>query len=496
MNKMGSIKKLFQDIRNDGKDPRKNDIWRIVLFALNNSAGLSIFHLLGRWSYFTQNVLQLGIFLTAVILPMRLLDAVTDPIIANWFDRFESKWGKFRPAMLAGALLSFIPALIIFLYPVDSNIPIWGSYIILSACYAVIVIGNTILMTATRAGQAVITQDPKQRPVYALGQTIFDGVIMMFVAIIVTGNVIGPMQEPTVWRVSIIILSATSLVLVFIAMIAIRNRDNPTYYQVTTEDIKPKFRDFFLLMKTNKPLRSLLWATGSDALAASVRATMSIYLFANILMNRPLVATFEVVTDLLIGLPVIFIGIFFASKKGSAFMYIAISKFQTIIAFLGFFVTVILIPANPDYMYTGITFRVITILLIFALYISSLGISTNLVNAMTGDLVDYEHSKSGRFMPGTIGATITFAGKIITSSVGLIIIGVMLFSGFSGTGASAVVPENVFVNARFHYSVLVMVFILPAIGHLITWIAMRNYPLTLSKMNEITMELAKKRHLQ
>ena len=492
---MGSMKNYLKDLRNDGIDPRKNDVWRIVLFALNNSAGLSIFHLLGRWSYYTQNVLQLGVFLAAVILPMRLLDAITDPLIANWFDRFESKWGKFRPAMLAGALLSFIPALIIFLYPVESDIPMWGTYIILSACYAIIVIGNTILMTATRAGQAVITQDPRQRPLYSLGQTVFDGIIMMFVSIIVTGNVIGSMQEPTVWRVSIVILSVVSIVLVLIAMVAIKNRDNPTYYQVTTHDIKPKFRDFFLLMKTNKPLRSLLWATGSDALAASVRSTMTIYLFANILMNRPLVATFEVVTDLLIGLPFIFVGIFIASKKGSAFMYIAISKFQTIIAFLGFFVTMVFIPANPDYMYTGLTFRVITILLIFSLYISSLGISTNLINAMTGDLVDYEHSVSGRFMPGTIGATITFTGKIITSFVGLIIIGVMLFSGFSGTGASAVVPENVFVNARFHYSVLVMVFILPALGHLITWIAMRNYPLTLSKMQEITKELAKKRHL-
>jgi Na+/melibiose symporter-like transporter len=490
---MNKIKTFIKDIRNDGTDPRKNDLWRILLFALNNSAGVSIVHVLGKWSYYTQNVLMLGAFLAAVVLPMRLLDAVTDPIIANWFDKFESKWGKFRPAMLFGALLSFFPALVIFLYPVNPDIPVWASYVILISCYAIIVIGNTILMTATRAGQAVITQAPKQRPVYALGQAVFDGIIMALVSLIISGDLIGKMQDAKVWRIAVLVLSSLSIVLVFIAMKAIETRDNPKYYKVTDHDVKPRFKDFFSLIKTNKPLRRLLWTCSSASLAASVRATMSIYLFANIIMRRSLAPGFEIVSGIVIGVPFIVLGIYFASKKGSAYVYTTVSKFQTAICFLGFAAALILLPKGTGTAYQGLTYNVIIVLLLFGIYMSSLGISTNLINAMTGDLSDYEHSVSGRFIPGTIGATITFINKVVSSTVGLITMGIMLFSGFKGIGENAVVPENVFINDRFYYSVLLTVFILPGIGHLITWIAMHNYPLTDSRMKEITLEIAKKR---
>ena len=134
-------------------------------------------------------------------------------------------------------------------------------------------------------------------------------------------------------------------------------------------------------------------------------------------------------------------------------------------------------------------------LLLFGLYMSTLGISTNLENAMTGDLTDYEYLQSGKFIPGTIGAALTFVNKIASSGVGLITMGIMAFCGFSGSGEAAVVPENVFVNHRFYYCVLLSVFILPALGHLITYIAMRRYPLTDKVMQEVSLRIAKERGL-
>ncbi len=135
------------------------------------------------------------------------------------------------------------------------------------------------------------------------------------------------------------------------------------------------------------------------------------------------------------------------------------------------------------------------VLLIFGLYMGTLGISTNLENAMTGDLTDYEYLQSGKFIPGTIGAALTFVNKIASSGVGLITMGIMAFCGFRGTGEAAVVPENVFVNDRFYYCVLLSVFILPAIGHFITWVAMRRYLLTDEVMQEVSMKIAAERGL-
>ncbi len=491
---MNKLKQTISSFRNDGTDPRKNDVWRVLLFSLNYAGGSAITIMMGKWSYYTQNVLQLGILFASVHLPIRLLDAVTDPLIANLFDKYN-KDGKFRLFMITGALLSLLPALIVFFYPVAPDIPLWLSYVILASCYAVIVIGNTVLMTATRAGQAIITQDPKQRPLYALGQTATEALVSAFVTVVVTGNVIGSMQQTYVWRVSIVVMSVVSVVCVLIAAKAISNRDNALYYSMASKKEQTKITEFFSLIRRSKPMRSLLWATCSDSIAKSVRASLSIYLFANIIMNRGLNSTFDIVNGVVLCGPVLLVGMYFASKKGSAVVYHRVSLIQTLIALAGFFASLLLLPADPEHVYNGVTFSVITVLLIFGLYMSTLGISTNLENAMTGDLTDYEYLQSGKFIPGTIGAALTFVNKIASSGVGLITMGIMAFCGFSGSGEAAVVPENVFVNNRFYYCVLISVFILPAIGHFITWVSMRNYPLTDEVMHEVSMKIAAERGL-
>ncbi len=491
---LAKLKQTLAAFKNDGTDPRRNDVWRVLLFSLNYAGGSAISIMMGKWNYFTQNVLQLGIIFASIHLPIRLLDAVTDPLIANVFDKYN-KPGKFKLFMLTGAFLSLIPALIVFFYPVAPDIPIGASYAILGLCYAVVIIGNTILMTATRAGQAIITQDPKQRPVYALGQTVSDAVVSAFVSLVVTSNLFGNMQETFVWRVSIVVMSVLSVVLVLGAVKSISNRDDPTYYSMTEKKEEVKITEFFKVIKRSKPLRCLLWATCSDSIAKSVRASLSIYLFANIIMNRGLTSAFDILNGVVLGAPVLVIGMYFASKKGSAYIYHKVSFIQTLVATAGFFITMFLLPADPEYAYHGVTFGVIMVILVFGSYMSTLGISTNLENAMVGDLTDYEYIQSGKFIPGTIGAALTFVNKIASSGVGLITMGIMAFCGFAGSGESAVVPENVFVNYRFYYCVLLSVFILPAIGHLITYISMRHYPLTDDVMTEVSMKIAEKRGL-
>lgn len=491
---LNKLKNTIASYRNDGTDPRKNDAWRVLLFSLNYAGGSAIMIMMGKWSYYTQNVLQLGIMFASIHLPIRILDAITDPLIANLFDKYN-KPGKFRLFMITGALLSLAPALAIFFYPVNPDIPLWVSFVILGLCYAVVIVGNTVLMTATRAGQAIITQDPKQRPLYALGQTVSDALVSAFVSVVVTSNLIGNMQETFVWRISIIVMSVSSVLLVLGAVRAISNRDTPTYYSMTEKKDEVKITEFFGVIRRSKPLRCLLWATCSDSIAKSVRASLSIYLFANIIMNRGLTSAFDILNGVVLGAPVLVIGMYFASKKGSAYIYHKVSLIQTIIAASGFLITMFVLPADPEYSYHGITFSIILVILIFGSYMSTLGISSNLENAMVGDLTDYEYLQSGKFIPGTIGAALTFVNKIASSGVGLITMGIMAFCGFTESGEGSVVPENVFVNYRFYYCVLASVFILPAIGHLITYISMKNYPLTDEVMTEVSMKIAEKRGL-
>ncbi len=488
MNKLFDVVKNW---RNDGTDPRKNDIWRILLFALNHSSSTALTNLAGKWAYYTQNVLQLGLFLTSAAIITTIVDAVVDPFLAMYFDRFESKYGKYKPFMFVGCLLTIIPIIVIFCYPVNPPIPKAATYAILLTMNGIKAVGTSIIATVTNAGQAVITQDPKQRPLYSLGQTSFDAIVMLFTSLVITGNVIGSMQDTFVWRVAALVLSFVSLSFNIVAMFAISNRDNPTYYKISEEKEKPKINEFWLLTKRSKAFRCLLAATASDSLAASMRANFSIYLFANIIMHRSVVSVFDIVSGTIIGIPAIAFGILFASKKGSAVVFSKISVLQTVIPVLGFVFCAVLLPCNPSYQYTGFSMAAFIVLAFYGLYKSTLGISSNLVKAMLGDLADYEYYQHGRFIPGTISATMSFITTVLSSTVGLAVTAIMLFCGLGEAGTS--IPEDVFVNERFYYCVLTANFLIPALGHLITWIAMKKYPLNRRKMEEVSLYIAEKR---
>lgn len=501
-NLFNKAKTTLLSYKNDGTDPRKNDLWRILMFACNSGASIALMSLVGKWSYYTQNVLELGIFLATVLVPMRLLDAITDPLIASTFDNFQTKpnkMGKYRIFMLVGGLSSILPAIIIFFYPINIvnaidfsflgslndkiDVSFWVTALILATAYAILTIGNTILNTAIRAGQAVITQDPKQRPLYGLGKTVVDAIVMAFISIVITSGLIGDMQNQYVWKIATGILSVVSLLLIFAGMKAIDNRDNPTYYALSSNAGKTNIGEFFSLIKRSKPMKSLIIAVASDSIAASVRASLAIYLFASVILNYSLNSIFEILNGVVFGVPVLLVGMYIATKKGSTIVYSKISLIQTILSASGFVLSVIFLRGDESSVYTGLTVPIVLVMFVFGMYISSLGVSSNLVNSMTGDLSDYEYTQSGKYIPGTIGATLTFVTKCITSVVSLITTGMMWFC-FHDT--SYVIVNNEYQNDRFFYCVLIGIFLFPAAGHLITYIAMLSYPLTEEKMEEVS----------
>ncbi len=490
---MNIFSSVIKGWRNDGTDPKKNDAWRVLLFAFNNTSSVALTNLCGYWDYYIQNVLELGTFLITASFITTIVDAVIDPFLATHFDRFESKHGKYKPFMFVGCMLTVLPVLVIFCYPKTTAIPKEATFAILLLMNAIKAVGTSILMTVTTAGQAVITQDPRQRPLYSLGQTVFDAAIAAFVTLVIKSNIFGSMQSTFVWRLAVLVLSLLSVVLNIFAMVAISNRDNPTYYKVSKSNEKLELTEFWNLVKRSKAFRCLLAATASDSVAASMRAKFTIYLFATIIMERSLSATFDLVSGAIIGAPAILFGVLFASKKGSSVVYSKISVIQTILPVTAFILCVTLIPCDPNYKYSGFSLPIFIVLFFFGLYMSTLGISTNLVKAMQGDLADYEYYEHGKFIPGTIGATMSFVTTVFGSTVSLMVSGVMLFCGLGEVGTK--IPENVFVNERFYYCVLICIFLLPAIGHFITWIAMKNYPLDDKKMEEVSSFLAKERGL-
>ena len=108
-----------------------------------------------------------------MVTAMRLCDAITDPIIGALMDRTNGKFGKFRPFMAIGNLIMAVSILV--LYGITPTIPdtmMWARYAAFVGLYFVWVIGYTFQTSCTRSGQTVLTNDPKQRPLFTIFNTV------------------------------------------------------------------------------------------------------------------------------------------------------------------------------------------------------------------------------------------------------------------------------------------------------------------------------------
>ena len=152
--------------------------YQLVLFPLNNGA-TNVYYVLvlSYIATFGSKVLALSmLFASVMVTGMRLFDAITDPIIGALMDRTNGKFGKFRPFMVIGNLI--MAASILVLYCLTPLIPASAMglrYAAFVGLYAVWVIGYTFQTSCTRSGQTVLTNDPKQRPLF----TIFNLVASM-----------------------------------------------------------------------------------------------------------------------------------------------------------------------------------------------------------------------------------------------------------------------------------------------------------------------------
>ena len=113
--------------------------------------------------YFLSDVLSLPLWVFAgvsmVLSIMRIFDAVNDPITGLLIDNIRSPWGKFKPAILVGGLLSVVFYLLLF-----ANIGSgWSFILIFAVAYLLWDISYGINDIAYWTLLPALTTDQKQR---------------------------------------------------------------------------------------------------------------------------------------------------------------------------------------------------------------------------------------------------------------------------------------------------------------------------------------------
>ena len=111
---MAKTRKLTQS-EIDGVQYRRAKLWQIILYSCNALCGLTVYSLIGQASYaasigFGVSTLAVGGILTGT----RILDALTDPLLAFLYDRVNTRFGKLRILIMGGFAVEALALLCMF----------------------------------------------------------------------------------------------------------------------------------------------------------------------------------------------------------------------------------------------------------------------------------------------------------------------------------------------------------------------------------------------
>ncbi len=257
--------------------------YQLVLFPLNNGA-TNVYYvlILSYIATFGSAVLGIAItFASVMVTGMRLFDAVTDPIIGALMDKTNGRFGKFRPFMVIGSIIMAVS--VVCLYVLTPFVPasmMWLRYVLFVGLYAVWVIGYTFQTSVTRAAQAVLTNDPKQRPLFTIFNTVGSlagmGVMQFLGPIMARPEFAGDFNQSW-FAIMTPIGIGVSVALTILAIIGIWEKDQPKYFGLGGgKQEKVKVSEYVQIIKANKPLQRLMVAGGGCKLALSIATNVSV----------------------------------------------------------------------------------------------------------------------------------------------------------------------------------------------------------------------------
>ena len=470
-------------------------LYQLVLFPLNNGA-TNVYYVLvlSYIATFGSNVLALGtLFASVMVTAMRLCDAITDPIIGALMDRTNGKFGKFRPFMAIGNIIMAVSILILYgITPMIPDTMMWARYAAFVGLYFVWVIGYTFQTSCTRSGQTVLTNDPKQRPLFTIFNTVGSLLgmgIMQFLAPILAKNYEGGYSSAGFFRTLAPVGIAMSVVLTILAIIGIWEKDQPKYFGIGGEKPqKVKVSEYIQIIKENKPMQRLMIAGAGTKLALSIanNTTVLCMLYGCMMGAYDGLYLPMMVLGYLFSVPFFLLSVRTSQKKGqkaSLTKYVGVA----LACYVGVLVLLLLWGHGDTFRLSllgenGLSINLYTVLfvLFFGLGYGAYYATADMPIPMVADCSDYETYRSGKYIPGIMGTLFSLVDKLVSSLAATVVGIAVTFIGLNNL-PTQYDPYTPGMNAV----VIVLFCVIPMVAWAATLIAMKGYALTGEKMKEI-----------
>lgn len=470
-------------------------LWRIACFALNNTATNLYLFLMNYATYYLMGWVGVGMMVaSSLTMAMRIWDGVTDPFVGFMVDKTNGKFGKNRPFIVIGNITLCVTSFILFhcthLLPQAARFPF---YIVILMVYY---LGYTCQCVVTKSAQSCMTNDPKQRPLFAsfdgvYNTLLFSGVAIICARIAASYKDVGGYASTQFFHTFWMFTAITSAIFTILAVIAITPKDRPEFFG-TGKPVKVGLKDYWDTLKNNRAIQMLVLSASTDKLGGSAKTSaVQVAMFACIAGSTLLQGNVTALTTIPSCIITFLFISFFATKlgqrKGMIIGSVGALITNGMLIALWLFGDPTTMTSNPETGALNWGFFLIAYVVLTVVTAGFQGLSGNIVIPMTADCADYEVYRSGKYVPGLMGTLFSFVDKLV-SSFAPMVAGVMFTAcGFADHNPvmGDIVTPQLRVGVAFCAYGMIM------IGLVCNLIAMKFYPLTKEKMAEIQDEVVK-----
>ena len=491
MAKTRSLPDKFYDKDYEHNGIHRVPLWRIAGYALNNTATNVYLMMMNYATYYLMGWVGVGMMVaSSLTMMMRMWDGVTDPFIGFMVDKTNGKFGKNRPFIVIGQIILCVTSWVAF--HVTHKLPQTARFPFYVVVLMVYYLGYTCQCVVTKSAQSCVTNDPKQRPMFASFDGVYNTLVFAILGIIIprianSYNDVGGYASleffDTLWKMTAIM----SAIFTTIAVISIAPKDRSEFFG-TGKPVKVGLKDYWDTLKNNRAIQMLVLSASTDKLGSSAKssAVMVACIAGSNLLQSNVTGLVTIPSTIVCFL---FIS-FFATRLGQrkAMLIGSVGGLITngILAALWLFGDPTTMTSNPETGALNWGYFLIIYLVFTIITAGFQGISGNIVIPMTADCADYEVYRTGKYVPGLMGTLFSFVDKMV-SSFAPMVAGIM-FSMCGFTDHNPVMGDPVTPGLRV--GVVFCAYGMIMLGLVCNLIAMKFYPLTKEKMAEIQDEVA------
>lgn len=443
----------------ESSNSSKLSIREKVSYGLGDTASNIIFQSVMLFlTYFYTDIFGLSPAVVGTLfLSVRVIDAVTDPLMGAICDRTKTKYGTYRPYLIWCAIPFAICSVLAFSTPDLSD---QGKTIYAYVTYTLLMIAYTAINIPYSALGGVLTSDIKERVSVQSYRFVFGmlGGLIVTAATMYLVDYFGQGDKAKGYQMAMAAMSVLGVVLFVLCFAGTKERIAPE------QNNSRPFKDDFKLLWQNDQWRILCIASLFLLTGMVLRNSLAIFYVQYYLKQPDMVTTF-VTIGLLGNMLGCALAAPLAKRVNKIKAYITLQLISAVICMAGFFI-------EPSQVNTAI--------LLHFLWGFFLQMATPLLWAKMADTIDYGHWKTGVRITAMVYSAIVFFIKMGVALGGALSGWLLAYYGYQANTEQTPEALNGIVMSFTIYS---------AIGSVLVAIVMRWYTLDNDKLEQIQQQI-------